>query len=92
LLPFDEFSLFSCDSFAVREYSTRPFRDVKVVDRKQELVELHLSKVGLFLQAPKAYSPRPPKEIVAHRHYSPARPDTKNLPPGGCVPLRGVSR
>jgi len=47
--------------------------DVKVVDRGQELVELHLSKVGLFLQAPKAYSPRPPKEIVAHRHYSPAK-------------------
>ena len=47
--------------------------NVKVVDREQELVELHLSKFGLFLQVPKAYSPRPPKEIVAHCHYSPAR-------------------
>jgi len=46
--------------------------DIKVVDRGQELVKFHLSKVGLFLQVPKAYSPRPPKEIVAHCHYSPA--------------------
>jgi len=48
------------------------FKDVKSIDREQELIEFHLSKVGLFLQVLKAYSPRPPKEIVAHRHYSPA--------------------
>jgi len=47
--------------------------DVKSIDRQQELVKFHLSEVSLFLQAPKAYSPRPPKEIVAHCHYSPAK-------------------
>jgi len=47
--------------------------DVKSVDREQELIELHLSKVGLLFEFSKAYPPRPPKEIVAHRHYSSAK-------------------
>jgi len=46
---------------------------VKVVDGKQEPVELHLSKVSLLFKFSNAYSPRPSKEIVAHCHYSPAR-------------------
>jgi len=48
-------------------------KDVKSVDRGQELIELHLSKVGLLFDFSLAYSPRPPKEIVALRHYSSAR-------------------
>jgi len=35
-------------------------------------MELHLSEVGLLFKFSKAYSPRPPKEIVAHCHHSPA--------------------
>jgi len=47
--------------------------DTKSIDRGQELIELHLSKVGLVFEFSKACSPRPPREIVAHCHYSPAR-------------------
>jgi len=47
-------------------------KDIKSVNRGQELIELHLSKVGLPFKFSQAYSPRPPKEIVAHCHYSPA--------------------
>jgi len=47
--------------------------DINSIDRGQGLIEFHLSKVGLLFKFSKAYSPRPPKEIVAHCHYSPAR-------------------
>jgi len=44
---------------------------VRTIDGGQKLNKLHLSKVGLFLRPPLAYSPRPaPKEIVALHHYS----------------------
>jgi len=45
--------------------------DIKIADRGQELIELHLSKVDLLFEFSQAYSPRPPKEIVALCHYSP---------------------
>jgi len=61
--------------------------DVKVVDRGQELVELHLSKVGLLFEFSQAYSPRPPKEIVALCHYSPARLTVTACSTSGWVPL-----
>jgi len=48
-------------------------KDAKSVNRKQEFIELHLSKVGLFFDFSLAYFPRPPKEIVAHCHYSSAK-------------------
>jgi len=48
------------------------FENIKRVDRGQELIELHLSKVGLLFKFSQAYSPRPPMEIVALCHYSPA--------------------
>jgi len=47
-------------------------KDIKSVDRGQKHIELHLSKVGLSFEFSQAYSPRPPKEIVAHCHYSAA--------------------
>jgi len=47
--------------------------NVKSIDRGQELVKLHLSEVGLLFEFSNAYSTRPPKEIVALCHYSPAR-------------------
>jgi len=49
------------------------FEDIKSIDRKQELIELHLSKVSLLFKFFQVYSPRPPKEIVALCHYFPAR-------------------
>jgi len=45
---------------------------IKSVNRGQEFIELHLSRVGLLFEFSQAYFPRPPKEIVAHCHYSPA--------------------
>jgi len=46
--------------------------DFKSINRGQELIELLLSKFGLLFEFSKVYSTRPPKEIVALCHYSPA--------------------
>ncbi len=60
----------------------RSFQDhseaVKSIDRGQELIEFHLSEVSLLFDFSKAYFPRPPKEIVAHCHYSPASQHSKH--------------
>jgi len=34
------------------------FKDVKSIDRGQELIKLHLSEVGLLFEFSKAYSPK----------------------------------
>jgi len=61
--------------------------DIKVVDREQELTDFPLSKVGLFFEFSQAYSPRPPKEIVAHHHYSPARLTVTGCSTSGWLPF-----
>jgi len=81
-LPFNEFLLFPAILSQLERALQDLSKDVKSVDRGQELIELHLSKVGLLFNFSLAYSPRPPKEIVAHHHYSPAN-DTGGALCGG---------
>jgi len=63
------------------------FEDIQSINRGQELIKLHLSKVGLLFDFSQAYSPRPPKEIVAHHHYSPARLTVTACSTSGWVPF-----
>ena len=48
-------------------------RDIRFTDRSPDLIDRRLPEVGLFFDFSLAYPSRPPKEIVAYRHYSPAR-------------------
>jgi len=49
-------------------------RDIRFTDRAPpEFIDRRLPEVGLFFDFSLAYPSRPPKEIVAYRHYSPAR-------------------
>jgi len=73
MLLLNEFSLFLVILSWLERSHQDLSEDVKSIVRKQELIKLNLSEVGLLLEFSKAYSPRSPKEVVAHRHYSPAR-------------------
>jgi len=48
-------------------------KTLKLLIENRNSLSFTCPKLAYFSKFPKAYSPRPPKEIVAHRHYSPAR-------------------
>jgi len=73
MLLLNEFSLFLVILSWLERSHQDLSEDVKSIVRKQELIKLNLSEVGLLLEFSKAYSPRSPKEIVALCHYSPAK-------------------